>query len=118
MKLGPPRAAETLVRILPQTMRFLSVAYGTGLFVDDPTALRADCLSGGVRSAGEVATHLALRSSTVTGLVAPLHRQGLTTGRDPLGWRMLLLRVSLRAVRVSTPSLANASGSTLKGWPR
>jgi hypothetical protein len=119
MKPGPARAAETLVRRLPQTMRFVSVAYGTGLFVDDPAVLRADCLSGGVRSAGEVATQLAIRSSTVTGLVEPLHRQGLTTvQRDPLGWRLPLLRVSLRAVRVSIPSLANAWGSTLKGWPR
>lgn len=75
MKLGPARAAETLVRTLPQLMRFLSVAYGTLLVVDALSVPRAGRVSGGVRPAGEVATELAIRSSTLTGLVEPLHRQ-------------------------------------------
>ena len=44
---------------------------------------------------GEVAAELGIRPPTLTGLVNPLHRQGLVTRRrDPVAWRVVLLGLS------------------------
>jgi DNA-binding MarR family transcriptional regulator len=91
---NPPPAAEVLVRVLPQLVRFLHTALRDyPLTLPQLRVLAA--LHQGERPMGEVAAELGVRPPTLTGLVDALQHQGLVTRRrDPVAWRVVRLGLS------------------------
>lgn len=89
--------AERLVAVLLPLMRQLSVeaeaAGGDGLTMAQFRLLAA--LVRRAYTAGELACHLGVAASTVTGLVAPLAKRGLVErGQDAADRRVVALRVT------------------------
>jgi DNA-binding MarR family transcriptional regulator len=93
--------AERLVEVLLPLMRQLSVeaeaAGGDGLTMAQYRLLAA--LVRRAYSAGELAGHLGVAASTVSGLVAPLAKRGLVErGQDAADRRVVALSVTERGV--------------------
>jgi DNA-binding MarR family transcriptional regulator len=86
-------AAEILVRVLPQLLRFLHRGLRSHPLTLPQLRVLAALSSGAERPMGEVAVELGIRPPTLTGLVNPLLRQGLLTAaviRSPGAWCCLV----------------------------
>jgi DNA-binding MarR family transcriptional regulator len=89
--------AERLIQVLLPLMRQLSVeaeaAGGDGLTMAQFRLLAA--LTRRAYTAGELASHLGVAASTISGLIAPLAKRGLVErGHDRTDRRMVALRMT------------------------
>src|SRR5580704_14088332 len=84
------RATELLQQVIPRVRRFLA----RGLQTEELTLQQLQVLgliAGGTRSSGAIATELAVRLSTLTGLVDPLCSRGLVVRRRDPGNRRCVI---------------------------
>jgi DNA-binding MarR family transcriptional regulator len=94
MTANPRPPGDILVRVLPQLVRFLHRGLRDYPLTLPQLRLLA-ALTDGEQTMGDVAAELGIRPPTLTGLVDPLHRQGLVTRRrNPVAWREVLLGLS------------------------